>query len=111
MKNRKSFLSVTAICALLQASSAFSMASHYSKSVSMIEVAAGSCYFFQLEGVTQADPLSPNVPWFAIPIGQLNAKEMYAVLMTVRVTGGTLQRVLTGDDTACGAPRVITIDL
>jgi hypothetical protein len=83
---------------------------HFSKSISVLEVNNNSsCYFFQLEGVTQADP-AVSGPWFAIPKSFANAKEMYALLLSVRASGGTLNRVLTGGSVACSGAEVVTID-
>ncbi|MEO8016932.1 MAG: hypothetical protein ABI769_03885 [Pseudomonadota bacterium] len=110
MKSKFAAIATGAVFALLQANSVFAQDQHYNKSISMVEVPMGSCYFFQLTGVTESDPQFPGIPWFAISNTQANAKEMYAMLLTVRANGGTLQRVLTSGATACGAPQVLTID-
>jgi hypothetical protein len=85
-------------------------AEHFAKRISVLEVSTAGCYFFQLEGVTQADPAIPNNVWFGIPTGQANAKEMYALLMAVRLNDGALSRVLTTGGAACGAAQIQTID-
>lgn len=85
-------------------------AEHFAKQISVLEVSTAGCYFFQLEGVAQADPAIPNNVWFGIPTGQANAKEMYALLMAVRLSGNTLSRVLTTGAAACGAAQIQTID-
>jgi hypothetical protein len=40
---------------------------HYDKAISLLEVSPAGCYFFQLQGVTLADPAIPNNVWFGIP--------------------------------------------
>jgi hypothetical protein len=90
---------------------ALSATEHYGKTVSLVEIAIGGCHFFQLTGVTEADPAVPASPWFAISTTQANAKEMFAVLLTVRASGGTLARVLTNGQVVCGQAQVLTIDL
>ena len=84
---------------------------HYYKTVSLLEVADTTCIFFQLTGVTQANPVVPNVSWFAIEKTQGNAKEMYALLLSARLSGTTLTRVQTSGDIVCGQAKVLTIDL
>lgn len=84
---------------------------HYDKSISFLEVADSPCIVFQLNGVTQANPVVPNGVWFGIDKNQGNAKEMYALLLTVRVSGTSLYRVLTNGDVVCGVAKVLTIDL
>lgn len=89
-----------------------SLAEHYDKTVSLLEVdAVSSCIFFQLTGVTEANPVVANGVWFAIDKNQSNAKEMYAILLSVKMAGSSVRRVLTNGDVACGQARVLTIDL
>ena len=84
---------------------------HYHKEVAVLELAYSDCYFFKLGGVTEADSSVPNSPWFAIQKNQPNAKEMYAILMSLRLAGGTLARVVTTDNVVCGHAQVGTLDL
>ena len=110
MKHSSAVVLLAAIGALAQTSLAVAEP-HYGKVVSKIEVAISGCYFFQLSGVDEADPVVPNSPWFAILTTQANAKEMYAVMLTVRTTGATLERVVTNGQTVCGHAQVSTIDM
>ena len=87
------------------------LAEHFNKTISLLEVADSNCIFFQLSGVTEANPVKPNGAWFAIERNQGNAKEMYALLLSVRLSGNTLARVLTTGTLACGEATVGTIDL
>lgn len=68
------------------------------------------CIFFQLSGVSEANPAVPNSPWFAIDNTQPNAKELYAMLLSARLTDRAIPRVLTNGVTACGYARVTTIE-
>jgi hypothetical protein len=63
------------------------------------------CFFFILTGVTQADPVKPNDPWFAIPRTQNGAKDAYAMLLSAKVAGSVVQVQTTGQ-LACGYAAV-----
>lgn len=85
---------------------------HFSKTVSILQTdAVSSCYFFQLSGVTQANPVVANGVWFAIDKTKANAQELYAVILGAKLTGISLYRVLTNGDVACGQASVLTVDL
>ena len=102
-----------AIAAGLIASSISQSASaepHYSKAVEILESTISECYFFRLAGVSQSDPVTPNSPWFAIHKDQAQAKDMVALLITARVTGMNLQRVVTNGSVVCGHAQVQLID-
>jgi hypothetical protein len=99
-----------ATIALIGASQAGAVTQHLGKTISVLEVAMSDCYFFQLAGVYEADPSVPNSPWFAIHKTQANAKEMYALLLSLRSTGGMLSRVATTSDVVCGHAQVATLD-
>lgn len=81
---------------------------HHSKTISLLETSDGSCVFFQLTGVTEANPAVPNGVWFAIEKTQ---KEMYALLLGAHLSERTLTRVLTNGEVVCGAAKALTIDL
>ncbi len=83
---------------------------HYNKAVSLLEVPNATCYFFQLEGVSVADSTISTTAWFAIPRNSENAKELYALVLSARLTGTPLGRVLTSGNLACGQAEVSTID-
>jgi hypothetical protein len=54
------------------------------------------CLWFQLSGVTQADPQLPNSPWFAIPRTQNGYNEIYAMLLAAKLSGTSVQVATTG---------------
>ncbi len=91
-------------------SPAHALTQHVNKVISLLEVPASTCVFFQLEGVTEADPVVPNSPWFAIDMEQTNGRALYAVLLSARTTGSPLARVLTNGQVVCGQSQVLTID-
>jgi hypothetical protein len=57
------------------------------KTIYYIELdTTSSCYVFQLVGVSEADPVVPKGPFFAISTTAPNAKEMAAALLVTRAT-------------------------
>jgi len=107
----KGFLAAAVACVFsLVAVSPAIAGPHYSKTVSVVEIAVSNCYFFKLTGVAEADPVVANSPWFAIAKTHPNAKELYALLLSVRSSGSTLERVVTTGAVVCGHAEVSTID-
>jgi hypothetical protein len=84
---------------------------HFNKVVSLLEVQNAACYFFQLDGVSVVDSSISTTPWFAIPRNSENAKELYALILSAKLTGTPLSRVLTSGSLARGQSEVLTIDL
>jgi hypothetical protein len=84
---------------------------HFDKTISVLEAADSPCIFFQLTGVTEANPAVPSGVWFGIDKNQGNAKEMYALLLSARLSGTSLARVLTNGDVVCGVAKAFTLDL
>ena len=54
------------------------------------------CVFFSLQGVTEADPIRPNSPWFVVPADHPGFKEIYAALLTARTSGALVTVYTTG---------------
>lgn len=104
-------LGVAAVTVLGASQIAFAITQHLNKTISLLEINTTGCHFFQLTGVTQADPVAPNRAWFAIRIDQPNSKELYALLLTARTTGVALTRVVTSGQIACGEAEAVTVDL
>jgi hypothetical protein len=59
------------------------------------------CFFFTLEGVSEADPVLPGSYWFAVPITYQGYKELVSLLYLDKATGTTIN-VVTSGKTACG---------
>lgn len=113
MKTLTWAVTAVAVLALSQSDRVGASTQHMNKAISVLEVPTSSCYFFQLEGVAQADAAVSSVgPWFAISTSHPNAKELYALLLSVRASGGILNRVLTSGNAVCsgGGAEVLIID-
>ncbi len=55
------------------------------------------CYYFTLNGVSQADPVNPGSPWFGVSrTAHPGAKELFAVLLAARLTGTPINVNTTG---------------
>jgi len=65
---------------------------------------AQDCIYFQLVGVTTADPVARNNPWFAVPSSQNGYNGTYATQMAARVSGTTVSVTTSGNLTggSCG---------
>lgn len=69
------------------------------------------CFFFQLTGVSEADPVVPGDYWFAIPQSNAGYKDAVAILMLARATGMPLAHVKTTGGLACGLAEVSNLSL
>ena len=63
------------------------------------------CAFFQLQGVTQADPAVPG-PWFSIPTTNVGFHEQYALLLSAAFNNHPIF-VGTNGQAACGFAQVV----
>jgi hypothetical protein len=54
------------------------------------------CLYFTLSGITQADPINPNSPWFAVPRTQIGYSELYAMLLAAKLSGASISAGTTG---------------
>jgi len=70
-------------------------------SVQETQVDGRNCFFFLLNGVTEADPAVPKGPWFAIPTSAANYQVMVATVLSAKLSNSTLH-VLTDGTTSCG---------
>lgn len=66
------------------------------------------CFFFILNGVSEADPAIPNGPWFAIPTSASNYQVMAATVMSAKLSGSSLH-VLTDGTKSCGWATASTV--
>lgn len=64
------------------------------------------CAFITLDGVSEADPIVPGIPWFALNTTQNGYKESFALLMSAFLTGLTLQIATTGKTSCNGYAEV-----
>jgi hypothetical protein len=68
------------------------------------------CFYFKLNGVTEADPIKANDPWFAISRSQYGTKDALAVLLAAKVSGMTVH-VSTRGTLVCGYAGVAEVTL
>ncbi|ABD79712.1 hypothetical protein [Saccharophagus degradans] len=81
----------------------FSETTHSDKKVKIIHSGdTRDCFFFQLENVSQADPVSPNNEWFAVPFSKMSSDAVLSILMASKASGGSVKVNTTGS-TVCGA--------
>jgi hypothetical protein len=66
------------------------------------------CIYFTLDGVTEADPIKPGDPTFAIVRSQYGSNDAYAMLLAAKLTGQSV-RVLTRGTLACGYASVAQV--
>jgi hypothetical protein len=88
--------------ALLVGTPAQAAAYHASKIVSIVLPPAqyGGCMWFQLTGVTEADPIAAGNPWFAVPVTHPGYKEIFASLLAAKISEKTVTVQMT-NATAC----------
>jgi hypothetical protein len=55
-----------------------------------------SCFYFSMVGVPIADPVIPNSPYYAIPLAGTGFAQAYALLLSAKVAGSTVNVVSTG---------------
>jgi len=69
-----------------------------------------NCTLFQLVGVSTADPVTPNDPWFVIESTAPQYNQMVATLLAAKATGQNIQVLTTGQTSAtCGHATVSVI--
>ena len=104
-------VSLLALSAGVYASTALAL-THTDKTVEVVHSPdTRECVFFRLTGVTQADPVTPGVSWFAVPKTHAGYKEIVAILLQARATGAPLQHVATTGAVACGHAEVSSLSL
>jgi len=66
-----------------------------------------NCFYFTLDGVSEADPIRPGVAWFAVDRDvHPGAKDLYAALLAARLSGSSITAVNTSGGLACGYAAV-----
>lgn len=56
----------------------------------------GDCLYFELSGITQADPIVPNNAWFAIPSSQNGYNGIYAMVIAAKLAAAPISVTTTG---------------
>ena len=67
------------------------------------------CFYFTLEGVSEADPAIPGNAWFAVPRSQNGAKDSYALLLAAKLSGQPVVVTTTGNVSTCGYAEVLQV--
>ncbi len=81
------------------------------KNISVLEtVPTDDCVYFQLEGVTEANPVVPNGVWFGVSLSQPSGKALYAQLLAARLSSVPLGRVLANGSQVCGVAAAYFVD-
>ena len=94
-------LATTLTCMCLS-SMAQAETSHIQKTISVIQSPdTRTCLFFQLDGVAEADPVVPNVAWFALPQAHVGYDEIFSMILTAYTTGTPIN-VYTTSTVQCG---------
>ena len=67
-------------------------AQYYGKTVGKLQgfYDDADCFYFQLNGVSEADPVKPGDAWFAVSRTQYGAKDAYAMLLAAKISGKTV---------------------
>jgi hypothetical protein len=69
-----------------------------------------ACLFFNLAGVTTADPVTPNMNWFSVPMTHPGFKEIVAILISARTSREPITVYTTGS-IVCGHASVSAVTL
>ncbi|SRR5258706_10278177 len=99
------------MCVLSSMFSTTSFAANYTSTIESMQWDHVSCLFFRLTNVTQADPINPNSPWFAIPGTLADYAQVYALLLSAKVAGSTVNVITTGSAAggACGVYAGVSV--
>lgn len=68
------------------------------------------CTFFVLVGVSVADPVVPNVPWFALPKSDPGYNDRMALLLSSKMAGKPIS-VGTDGTVSCGHATAVVIEI
>ena len=89
-------------------STAGQAASHLNKTVTTVHSPDWRpCTFFQLDGVTQADPVAPNNPWFAVQTTYIGHDVIVSILLTALTTNKEVH-VETSGSLICNGLAAVT---
>lgn len=67
-----------------------------------------ACVLFTLAGVSQADPVAPNQPYFAVPKSDPNYQEHFSLVATALANKSSLIAITTGT-LACGYAQLFYV--
>lgn len=101
---------VTAAAITTLSSSIIWAASYSGRQIVVTQADSRPCVFFQLSGVIEADPVLAGNPWFALPKSNPSFSEMYAELLSAKISGKGVSAYTDGT-TSCGYATASLIQL
>lgn len=83
------------------------------KTITIVRAPDGRpCTFFILDGVSPADPATPNTPWMALRQSHPGYKENLAILVSAKLTNRPVNVITSGTVASeCGHVEVTAIEL
>lgn len=79
---------------------------HVDKKISTLHSPdARACSFFRLEGVAQADEITPNNPWFGLSFSHPAYDQIFSMMLAARISERTIT-VVTKSSVVCGHAEV-----
>lgn len=78
--------------------------------VAVTQIDVRPCLFFQLQGVSEADPVVPSAPWFAISTSNPNYQTLASKLLSAKLSNQPLN-VQTDGSTSCGYATAAVLGL
>lgn len=95
------------VVGLLLASPASASVDHYSTIEQMQNThQTTNCFYFTLVRVSQADPVVPGSPWFAMHRDTQGAGDTYAMLLAAKLSGSRI-RITTTGALMCGYAGIV----
>ena len=82
---------------------------HEGKKIAVILRDSRDCTLFTLDGVSQADPVTPGVAWFALAKTHPAYQDFFSMLLTAKASGASVD-ILASGQLQCGhaaAERVV----
>ena len=114
MPNLRISVAAIAIGACLSALAESAAAGYFpAKTITIVRAPDGRpCTFFILDGVSPADPSTPNTPWMALRQSHPGYKENLAILMSAKLTNRPVNVATSGTvPPECGHVEVTVVEL
>jgi hypothetical protein len=71
------------------------------QSATVNSFAPSGCFYFTLNGISQADPVVPGSPWFAVNRSTPASGDVYATILAAKLSGSRVW-IVTNGTTGCG---------
>jgi hypothetical protein len=111
MKMKTALVAIVAVLVTLAAARSDAVI-YENKMIGTIQpfIAGDNCFYFTLQGVTEADPVKPGSPWFAISRSDTGAKDAMATLLSAKYQGIAI-RVFSNGTLTCGYASASVVQL